>query len=113
MFKEDVAAFRQGDWKLIESVGMRDAHWYSEPRNDRLNTTDPSAVTAWSESILRWLESWTTAGKFDSVRDLAVHIGIHALFRQDSDAMQVMLFNLSEDPSTCPLGNTGVAASTP
>ena len=39
-----------------------------------LNSSDEPYVTVVGEWVLKWLESWTTAARFDTIQDLMVHI---------------------------------------
>lgn len=74
---------------------------YAEPRGDALNSSDATAATRSTEVVLRWLEGLTTAAKFDTVRDLAVHLGLQAWFRGRSaagGARQTLLFDVVSDP---------------
>ena len=100
LFPEDLVALRVGRWKLIAyKGGLRDDHWYSEPRG-WLNSSDVTAATSTTELVLRWLEGLTTAAKFDTCRDLAVHLGLMAWFRgrTAADGSQTLLFDVVSDP---------------
>merc|ERR1719203_423902 len=96
-----MVALRVGKWKLIEAVGgLRDGHWYHTSRTDALNSTDSSSATRVVESLMRWMEGLTTPAKFDTIKDIAVHLGVQASFRSASlaEGDSVMLFDIEADP---------------
>jgi len=101
LFPEDLVSIRVGKWKLIQSKGgMRDSNWYYERQDgyDRMNSSDTSLATFLSNAFLDTMESfWETESRFDTIRDLAVHLGIHAWFRSNP-CPETMLFDLVADP---------------
>lgn len=63
----DAFAYRIGEMKYVKGF-PRDAHWYSEPRSDRLNSTETSSFSYFGELMLRGLEHIFGAGAFDTTR---------------------------------------------
>ena len=94
-------SIRVGKWKLIQnSGGLRDSNWYFERQDgyDRLNSSDTSLVTFLSNAFLDTMESfWETESRFDTIRDLAVHLGVHAIFRS-RNYPETLLFDIVSDP---------------
>lgn len=102
LFPEDLVSIRADQWKLIQHKGgLRDSNWYFERRDghDRMNSSDTSLVTYVSNAFLDTFESlWETESRFDTIRDLAVHLGVHAWFRSASVHPETMLFDVVSDP---------------
>jgi arylsulfatase A-like enzyme len=105
LFDEDLHAIRQGKWKLIESVGgFRDAEWYKESTSSlsAINSTDETGATEWTEWALQWLEGDNVGdSKYDTLRDLMVHLGFQAYMRSRSVAdgeHLTLLFDIEADP---------------
>jgi arylsulfatase A-like enzyme len=67
LISTDAFAYRIGDFKYIKGF-PRDAHWYSEPRKDYLNSTDTSYMPYFAEMCLRFFEHLFGAGAFDTTR---------------------------------------------
>jgi hypothetical protein len=105
LFEEDLHAIRQGKWKLIETVGgFRDMEWYHESSSSvwAINSTDTTGAAVWTERFLQWLEG-TKVGdsKYDTLRDLVVHLGFQAYMRSSSvvDGNHItLLFDIEADP---------------
>eukprot|EP00939_MAST-03C_sp_MAST-3C-sp1_P001564 g1564.t1 len=108
LFPEDLVALRVGRWKMIATNpggGFRDEHYYYHRADgrDRLNSSDTTWITFLANGALDALESFyhDAESKVDTIRDLAVHLGVHALFRalsaRSSDS-HVRLYDIESDP---------------
>ena len=76
---------------------IRDPHWYSEPTEDKMNTTDDGIVVRIIENIVRfwdWLYGHT---ENDSLR---VWLSNYLLFQTYSKkgGLQTLLFDIDNDP---------------
>jgi hypothetical protein len=105
LFEEDLHAIRQGKWKLIETVGgFRDMEWYRESSSAvwAINSTDTTGAALWTERFLQWLEGTKVSdSKYDTLRDLVVHLGFQAYMQSSSvaDGNHItLLFDIEADP---------------
>lgn len=106
LFPEDLIALRVGKWKLVASNpggGFRDTHYYSHRADgaDRLNSSDTTWITALANGLLDTLEMmYGDESKVDTIRDLAVHLGVQAIFRSiSSKTGHVRLYDIESDPT--------------
>lgn len=95
IFEDGMIAFRRGDLKIVDGL-VREKHWYSEPRKDRLNTTDDTMVSIIGETILRFFESIFNPAAFDTSHHVIAHGLVMNAF---SSREEILLFNITEDPS--------------
>ena len=64
---------RKGRYKLVRG-NIRDPHWYVEPTEDRVATTDDSLLHRFIEETLRFLEGVFGDGPMDVPADIAVNM---------------------------------------
>ena len=59
------AAYRRGKYKIIQG-NIRDPHWYTEPSQDKVATSDQSLVPRILEYFVRFMEFIFGNGPCDS-----------------------------------------------
>ena len=64
---------RKGRHKLIKG-SIRDPHWYTEPTEDRVATSDDSLLHWIIEAALRFLEGIFGDGPMDVPADIAINM---------------------------------------
>jgi len=90
------AAFRAGNYKLIAGH-TRDPHWYQEPTEDKVSTSDPSFLPRALELIVRGFEFIFGNGPCDPVHIILMNSVLFNQYRSRNKP-RVMLFDIEKDP---------------
>jgi len=90
------ASYRKGNYKIIQG-NIRDPHWYSEPSEDRVATTDQSILPRIMESFARVMELIFGNGPSDMVKLFILNVLLYTKYAQES-GIKTMVFDLEADP---------------
>lgn len=91
------ASYRKGNYKIIQG-NIRDPHWYSEPTQDRVATTDHGLIPRILESFVRVMEFIFGNGPCDIfVHGMALNVILFNKYVKDN-GVKTMVFDLDEDP---------------
>jgi len=90
------AAYRVGKFKLIAGH-MRDPHWYREPTDDRVSTSDGSLLPRVLELIVRGFEWVFGNGPCDPVHIILMNSALFNQYKSRAEP-RVMLFDVEKDP---------------
>jgi len=90
------AAYRSGKFKLIAGH-MRDPHWYTEPTDDKVSTSDSSLLPRVLELIVRGFEWVFGNGPCDPVHIILMNSVLFNQYKSKTEP-RVMLFNIETDP---------------
>jgi len=91
------AAFRAGRFKLIDGH-MRDPHWYREPTEDKVATSDTSLLPRILELIVRGFEWVFDNGPCDPVHIILMNSVLFNQYKSKRTQSRVMLFDIENDP---------------
>jgi len=90
------ASYRSGKFKLIAGH-TRDPHWYKEPIEDKVSTTDTSFLPRLLELIVRGFESVFGNGPCDPVHIILMNSVLFNQYKGRTES-RVMLFDIENDP---------------
>jgi len=90
------AAYRAGKFKLIAGH-MRDSHWYKEPTDDKVSTSDSSILPRVLELIVRGFEWIFGNGPCDPVHIILMNSVLFNQYKSRTEP-RVMLFDIENDP---------------
>ena len=87
---------RKGQYKLIHG-NLRDPHWYSEPTEDQLNSSDSSLIKRIIENLVRMMDWMFGHVSNDLVR---LFLSNQFLFKwyAKQEGFQTLLFDIENDP---------------
>jgi len=92
----ETAAYRRGKYKIITGH-IRDPHWYTEPRDHWVATSDPSILPKVLELIARGLETVFGNGPTDRFHLLLLN-GILFNIYKEKNKQRILLYDLETDP---------------
>jgi len=93
-----LVAYRKGDYKVIQG-SYKDAHWYSEPKEDKVSTTDTGLLARVLENISRFLDWSLGEGPCDSIRMLFFNLWLFNYYARERGGQEnTLLFNIAKDP---------------
>jgi len=93
-----LVAYRKGDYKVIQG-SYKDAHWYSEPEDDKVSSTDIGIFPRILEKIARFLDWSLGEGPCDSIRMLFFNIWLFNYYASERGSREnTLLFNIAKDP---------------
>ena len=91
------ASFRKGNYKIIQG-NIRDSHWYSEPSQDRVATTDEGIYPRILENFVRLMEFIFGNGPCDIfIHGMALNVLLFNKYVEDN-GVKTMVFDLERDP---------------
>merc|ERR1711971_1142799 len=72
----------------------KDAHWYSEPKEDKVSTTDTGLLARLLEKIARFLDWSLGEGPCDSIRMLFSTFGCSTTMREKEEVKKILCFSI-------------------
>ena len=86
----------KNQYKLIQGY-VKDPHWYNEPTEDKINTSDTGSFVRVIESLVRFTDWIFGLASNDPLRDF---LSAHFLLKTyaERDGFQTLLFDIENDP---------------
>ena len=90
------AAYRKGQFKLIQGT-PRDPNWYTEPKNDRVSSSDPSWFPAFMEFLIKGIQAINGVDHIDEWGQIILNFFYFKHYTRQ-EGFKTMLFDIESDP---------------